>query len=111
MPNVIRRNVLFASCQLPLSSSSEKLQHSFCTTENNDVENIDDEQAPSRKPRFKFEPAAETGQLTFTIPGLSPREETFVKQQVRIILKPDCMTEKTIERKYDCSIGQLFFFH
>ena len=45
----------------------------------------------------KFEPKTEEGRLTFTLPDLSPREETFVKQQIRIVLQPDCLQTESVE--------------
>jgi hypothetical protein len=36
---------------------------------------------------------SESNVLTFKVPGLSTREESFLRQQIRIILKPDCMRE------------------
>ncbi len=47
-----------------------------------------------------FEPSAEEGHLTYTLPDLSAREETFVKQQIRIVLKPDCLQKENVEGKF-----------
>jgi hypothetical protein len=44
----------------------------------------------------RFRPATEDGSLTFTLPTLSKREETFLKQQIRIALDPDCMKSDKI---------------
>ena len=38
--------------------------------------------------------------LAFTIPGLSKRELKFLEQQVRILVKPDCLAEFTTESKF-----------
>ena len=55
----------------------------------------DDDEESKRVPRF--EPVSEEGKVTFRLPDLSEREETFLKQQVRIILTPDCLMQQEPE--------------
>jgi hypothetical protein len=53
-----------------------------------------------------FEPSAKEGHLTYTLPDLSAREETFLKQQIRIDLKPDCLQKEHVEGKF-CPFSQI----
>ena len=55
----------------------------------------DDDEESKRVPRF--EPVSEEGKVTFRLPDLSDREETFLKQQVRILLRPDCLMQQEPE--------------
>ena len=88
VPNVILRSVATVSVRLQSSTS--------CLPAN--AKDIDEhEQEGTRIPRKKGRPV--TTNLAFTIPGLSAREERYLKQQVQIILKPDCLTEFTADRK------------
>ena len=90
--SVVLRNILFTSYQKQSFCQSRLIEEDKLNGENATSGN-----ATSRK--SQFEPPPETGRLTFTIPGLSPLEETFTKQQIRIVLKPDCMNNKSRERK------------
>ena len=92
MSSVVLRNILFTSYQ----------KQSFCQSRLIEEEKLNDENATSHNAtsqKSRFEPPPETGRLTFTIRGLAPLEETFMKQQSRIVLKPDCMNVKSRERK------------
>ena len=80
--NVVLRNVAV------LQGLHSKAAHT--TTTDSEVFEVDDEKL---KPIPRFEPVPEEGKLTFLLPDLSEREETFLKQQVRIILRPDCLRQ------------------
>ena len=50
---------------------------------------------------FEFRPKeAEERPLTFRLPDLSKREEAFLKQQVRIVLRPDCLQQEQNSGKF-----------
>ena len=88
VPNVILRSVATVSVRLQSSTS--------CSPAN--AKDLDEhEQEGTRIPRKGGRSV--TTNLAFTIPGLSAREERYLKQQVRIVLEPDCLTAFSTDRK------------
>ncbi len=87
LQNVIRQSVV---------TKCRRWQVAFCSTQTTTPEpDRINESSPETRKKMRFEALPEEGELEFKIPGLSVREETFVKQQTRIILRPDCMKEIT----------------
>ncbi len=96
LQNVIRRNAV---------SKCRGSHVAFCSTQTTTTTpaliNDESKTVPSDSKTWKkcrFEASPEQLELKFKIPGLSVREETFIKQQTRIILWPDCMKE-TVENE------------
>jgi hypothetical protein len=102
LKNVVRQSVV---------TKCRRWQVAFCSTQTTTPEpDRIDESGPETKKRLRFEALPEEGELKFKIPGLSVREETFVKQQTRIILRPDCMKEMTLNKGNSFSSLIIIFF-
>ena len=91
--NVIGRNVI-TKCRRSKVALCSTLTSTTSTLEpgrSDESETVSSD--PVLRKKWRFEALPEEGELKFKIPGLSVREETFIKQQTRIILRPDCMRE------------------
>jgi hypothetical protein len=82
LSDVILRNVT--------GLSSRNIRANYSTDDSEVSKDVEEKSGKS----FGFQPVKEEGRLTFRLPDLSEREETYLKQQIRIILKPNCLQQE-----------------
>ena len=73
--------------------------HAAVTFSTSDLASKFPENEENARKSKTFEPVKEERTLAFRLPDLSEREETFLKQQIRIILRPDCLQNETTPGK------------